>query len=295
MAPDERARRHGDRAAEALATRAIALCELDLGRLAQAFAAAERSTGAARMATRPDILSGCLTTYAGISMLYGRPGLALGAIDEAASAAVGDQRLDVGMQRAWMLQRVGRWSEALGTHEALFELAVTPQARGELLCNHGGLLSELGRFDEALEALDEAVALLDVDPTRQMQLRALHNRAMCLSGAGQLPESLRQFEEIEARLHDEPIERAWLLVGEADTLLRANLASEAVPVCERAVAAAGSRGPIELQGGGVVAPGPRARDCSATTRAPVVRLARRAPCSSASAAPVKRHWPSTSR
>ena len=158
----EGARRHGDRGAEALATRAIALSELDLGRLSQAFAAAERSTGTARVAARPDILSGCLTTYAGISMLYGRPGLALGAIDEAASAAVGDQRLDVGMQRAWMLQRVGRWSEALATHEALFEMAVAPQARGELLCNHGGLLTELGRFDEALQVLDEAVALLEI-------------------------------------------------------------------------------------------------------------------------------------
>jgi tetratricopeptide (TPR) repeat protein len=243
----EGARRHGDRGAEALATRAVALCELDLGRLSQAFAAAERSTGAARLAARPDILSGCLTTYAGISMLHGRPGLALGAIDEAASSAVGDQRLDVGMQRAWMLQRVGRWSEALVTHESLFPMAVTSQARGELLCNHGSLLAELGRFDEALQALDEAVALLDSDPTRQMQLRALHNRALCLSDAGQLPESLRQFDEIEARLHDEPIERAWLLVGEADTLLRANLANEAVPVCERAVASAGARGPIDLR------------------------------------------------
>jgi CHAT domain-containing protein/tetratricopeptide (TPR) repeat protein len=243
-----RAVKDGQGAAEAIALRTLALSELDLGspKIAERFAA--RAVTAAGRCDRPDVLAGCRTSHAGVLFLLGRHDDAQRVIALAARCAPPEMRSDVLTQRAWMLLLAGRWSEALSIHEALLAAhpPLAPTQRAEVLSNHGMLLSELSRHDDALDAFAEAIACIgDVDSHAALVTR--HNRALCLSMAGRLSESLHEFAAVERRLRDAPIERAWLLVGQADALLRANLAAEALPVARRAVDVAGRTAPLELR------------------------------------------------
>ena len=116
-----------------------------------------------------------------------------------------------------------------------------------MLRNHGCVLSLLGRFDEALVAFDEAIELLRHRDAEQDLVSVMHNRALCLADSGRLADSFEAFAAVELRLRNEPVDRAWLLVGQADALLHANLEAEALVVARRAVAAAGQRGPAQLR------------------------------------------------
>ena len=126
-----------------------------------------------------------------------------------------------------------------------------------MLRNHGCVLSLLGRFDEALAAFDEAIELLRHRDAEQDLVNVMHNRALCLADSGRLADSFEAFAAVEERLRDEPVDRAWLLVGQADALLHANLAAEALVVARRAVAAAGRRGPAQLRAEAWSRVGPR--------------------------------------
>ena len=116
-----------------------------------------------------------------------------------------------------------------------------------MLRNHGCVLSLLGRYDEALAAFDEAIELLRHRDAEQDLVNVMHNRALCLADSGRLADSFEAFAAVEERLRDEPVDRAWLLVGQADALLHANLVAEALVVARRAVAVAGRRGPAQLR------------------------------------------------
>ena len=249
-----RARRDGDADATAIALRALALIALDHGRTALAERRAEEAVVAARAGATPAVLVGALATTAGVQFVRGDATGALATLDEALATAdggdatAGRTRLDALIQRGWILGAVGAWSEAVELHELLLkDEALDDEQRANVLCNHGCNLAQLDRFDEALAAFDEAVVLLLPLDAAQDLTEVLHNRALCLADAGRLPESLHAFAEVEERLGDEPIERAWLLVGQADALLSANLSVEALPIARRAIAVAGPRAPMPLR------------------------------------------------
>ena len=244
----ERARRSHDDRAAAVACRALALVDLDRGRTGAATRRAEQAVSAARRSGDPSTVAGALTTAAGVRFLNGDAQGALAALDETHALAGSVARVDALIQRGWILFRMGRWAEAVALHEQLLAGEdQLPEQRASVLRNHGCVLSLLGRFDEALVAFDEAIELLRHRDAEQDLVNVMHNRALCLADSGRLADSFEAFAAVEQRLRDEPVDRAWLLVGQADALLHANLVAEALVVARRAVAAAGPRGPAQLR------------------------------------------------
>lgn len=245
-----RARRERDPDATSVALRSLALIALDHGRTG---VAGRRADEAVRVGATSRVVAGALTTAAGIRFLQGDGSGALATLDEAiarASDAPGatKARIDALIQRGWILGAIGEWADAIELYEDLLkDDDLDDEQRANVLCNHGCNLAQLDRFDEALAAFDEAVVLTAGLGVEQDLTEVLHNRALCLADAGRLPESLHAFAEVEMRLRDEPIERAWLLIGQADALQSANLSVEALPVARRAVEAAGRRGPLQLR------------------------------------------------
>lgn len=268
-----RARREHDDAAAAIALRTLALVALDQGRTAVAYRRAEDAVRTARSAGDPAVLAGALTTVSGVRFMRGDAPGALAGLDEALTLTpradvVSRVRMDALIQRGWILGAVGSWAEAIELYERLLkDEALDVDQRANVLCNHGCNLAQLDRFDEALAAFDEASALLSVAGAEQDLTEVLHNRALCLADAGRLPESLHTFSEVEARLRDEPIERAWLLVGQADALLGANLSVEALPVAHRAISVAGRTGPLQLRAEAWSRVARAARGCGETVEA----------------------------
>lgn len=243
-----RARRTHDGRAAAVACRALALVDLDRGRPGAAARRAEEAVSLARRSDDATTIAGALTTAAGVRFLRGDAAGALAALDETPPLAGSSARVDATIQRAWILFRIGRWSEAMALHEQLLrgEEAGADQ-RASVLHNHGCVLALLGRFDEALAAFDDAIELLRGRDADQDLVDVMHNRALCLADSGRLAESFDAFAAVERRLRDEPVDRAWLLVGQVDALQRANLVAEALVVARRAVEAAGPRGPLQLR------------------------------------------------
>ncbi len=242
------------RLARALAHRAAGLALLDLGRLTHAARRAERSVADARSAGDDSVLAGCLTTAGALIFLDGRGDIAFAMLDEAVAAAVavGDvaTEFDATAQRTWMLQRAGRWRDALGGVESLLTRthppdevddcaetnAVMRAMRAELMADRANILADLSRYDQALAAFDMAIAELIEWPGPVELAEVQRNRAVCLTHAGQIPEAMAAFADLAAPLAGSPARRLRHLVALAELLLDARVVDEALQVTAEAVA-----------------------------------------------------------
>ena len=238
------------REARALAHRAGCLALLDLGRVPQAARRSERGVADARAARVPSTVAGCLTTAAALAALVGRRKESFAMIDEAVIVArdAGDvvSEMNASAQRSWMMQRAGRWRDALRGVEALVDrpviigpFASEAQVRGlraESMADRANILAELSRYDEALVAFDQAIDEIRRWPGPLDVVEVQRNRGVCLTHAGRIPDAMRAFDEVAESLAGSPAHRLRHLVGHADLLLDAQLIDEALVITERATA-----------------------------------------------------------
>ncbi len=243
------------RAARAVAHRVGGLALLDQGRVPQAARRTIRGVHDARAAGDPVVLAGCLTTAAALAFIGGRSDAAFAMIDEAIAAAGaardGPGAFNASAQRSWMLQRSGRWRDALRGVEALLErtgdeagddagyepsLSVMRALRAEVMADRANILAELGRYDDALGAFDVAIDEVGRWPGPIEIAEVRRNRAICLTHAGRIPEAMHAFAELAAPLAASPAGRLRHLVGLAELLLDSQLLDEALAVTDEAVA-----------------------------------------------------------
>jgi tetratricopeptide (TPR) repeat protein len=161
----------------------------------------------------------------------GRTGLGLALLDQAQELLPYAERADAHGQRAILLRRAGRESEALAEYDRAFAALAdseVPGARLRLLLNRSALFLAAVRLPQARADLDRCQALARAAGDRLVMAKADHNLGILDHLAGRLPEALRRFAEAE-RYYTEaaPGLVPLLRLDRARTLLAAGLFTEA--------------------------------------------------------------------
>ena len=219
-----------DAEAASTAERALGLAAIEFGdadaavaHLRRAVSMAEagglvRREGEARMS-----LSWALTQQ-------GTIGEALVEAERAVPALEGESRARMQMQRALILQRLGRFVEALEGYRrplSAFRRAGDALWEARLLCNRGVLQVHLGALGAAEADLLRAEALHESIGQALAATQVRHNLGWVAARRGDVPAALSLFDRVETeyRSHDVPL--ALLFMDRCDVLLSARLAAEA--------------------------------------------------------------------
>ena len=210
------------------AERALGLAAIELGdadaavthlrRAVELAAGLPRREGEARMS-----LSWALTQQ-------GTIGEALVEAERAVPALEGEARARMQMQRALILQRLGRFGEALDGYRrplSAFRRSGDALWEARLLCNRGVLQVHLGALGAAEADLRRAEALHESIGQALAATQVRHNLGWVAARRGDVPAALSLFDRVEAeyRTHDVPL--ALLFMDRCDVLLSARLAAEA--------------------------------------------------------------------
>ena len=182
----ERAHATGDRRARVVALRAVGWAARELGDHDASKRALDTAVRLARRDQMSDRLAEALVTRAGLQLELGHPQRALADLDRAAMAD-GRTTVEMATQRAVVLDRLGRYSDAVRAYESAAPAArnATAIERCKYVNNMAGLLAEIGRHDEAIVALDEA-AVLAAQLGPSAQAIVAHNYAGALLAAGRV-------------------------------------------------------------------------------------------------------------
>ncbi len=195
--------------------------------IAEADASLRRRLGEAHMS-----LSWALT-------LQGSIDEALVAADRAVPALEGHELARMEMQRALILQRLGRLDEALEGYRrplTAFRRAGDALWEARLLCNRGvlqvyrgalaGAESDFLRAEELHESIGQALAATQVR----------HNLGWIAARRGDVPLALDWYDRVEAEYRAHGVPLALLFMDRCEVLLSARLANEARTNAEAAVA-----------------------------------------------------------
>ena len=218
------------------AERALGLAAIELGRADSAVlhlrravevAASPRRSGEAQMS-----LAWALT-------LQGSIDEALLAADRALPSLEGHELARMQMQRALILQRLGRLDEALAGYRrplAAFRRAGDGLWEARLLCNRGVLQVYRGALNAAESDFQRAEELHESIGQALAATQVRHNFGWVAARRGDVPLALDWYDRVEAeyRAHDVPL--ALLLMDRCEVLLSARLAAEARANAEAAVA-----------------------------------------------------------
>jgi tetratricopeptide (TPR) repeat protein len=228
----------GDQEVIVVARRALGLAARQLQDLASAqtelrtaVRIAERA-GLARRAGEARLSLALVLSY------LGRQRAAMRAIERAATELRGQDRARLHMQRALLLQRMGRTDEALdGYRRALTGLRRHGDRLWEarLLVNRGLLRAYRG--DLAGAADDHRAGRRLAEELGQELMVALidHNLGFIAGRAGNIPEALAWFDKAEQTYVAQDAPMAVLHADRAELLLAANLVAEAVASARAAV------------------------------------------------------------
>ncbi len=228
-----------DAEARSTAERALGLAAIELGdaagaveHLRRAVAHAEsaglvRRTGEARMS-----LSWGLT-------LLGATSEALAEADRAEPVLEGHLRARVQMQRALILQRLGRLDEAVEGYRrplSAFRRAGDTLWEGRLLCNRGVLQVYRGALNAAEADFLRAEPMFEAlgQPLAVTMIR--HNLGWVAARRGDVPAALEWYDRVEAEYREHDVPLALLLMDRCEVLLSARLATEARENAEAAAA-----------------------------------------------------------
>ncbi|MFL5927533.1 MAG: tetratricopeptide repeat protein, partial [Gaiellaceae bacterium] len=164
---------------------------------------------------------------------------ALREVDLAAKRAVGVGAARFEMQRAVILQRLGRHDEALdGYRRALPVLRRGGDTLWEarLLNNRGILHAFLGTWSAAEADLARAERLYGDVGQELWRARVHHNLGFAAGRRGDVPAALAWFDRADEFLRTQDIPRAARLTDRCEVLLSARLVREARRIAEQAVA-----------------------------------------------------------
>ena len=223
------------RATESFAHRVAALALMEVPDLRAAEARIRTALRIARACGSAERAAQAELTYGFVLLGRGRFEASLAALDRALPGLTGS---DVGrcvVQRALVLQTVGRDSEALAAYSDGLEVLRAHDDRMMMAMAHHNratLLAYRGELDAAMADQERAALLFEELGRDRFAASARSDLAWLMGMCGQVPDALRLWDQLEATVaDDDPI--MWL--DRADILARAGLAHEAVTTASRAV------------------------------------------------------------
>ena len=232
----------------AVAERALGLAARELDDLPEATARFRRSVDIAVAAGLPLRAAQGRMSLALTLAYQGDSEEALRQADLAAPALPPADRARLALQRALILQRLGRLDEALEGYRVALPLlrrAGSPEDEARLLGNRGvahTFRGDLGAAEhdlrEAAQRFDELGLVLPAAKTR-------HNLGFVAARKGDVPTALRWYDRAEADYRTLGVSRAIGLMDRCETLLSVHLVPEAVAAAEEAAR--------ELEAGGMKA------------------------------------------
>lgn len=175
----------------------------------------------------------------------GRSQEALVEAELAAPALAPLDRARLDMQRALILQRLGRLDEALeGYRRALRTTSRLGDQHGEarILTNRGVLHAFRGDFRAAEADLKRAARMFDELGQSLYAAKARHNIGFVCARRGDIPAALDWYERAEAEYRRLGISEAIALVDRCEALLSVRLIPEAVATATRAVEELAAKG-----------------------------------------------------
>ena len=205
-----------------------------------------RRRGAAGLTERT---AQALTTQAALLFISGRLAQAFAALDEAEAGASRPQRDKIAAQRAALLWQSGRVSEGIAVSERLLRRrsSLAPLLVADVLTNLSAMHDDLDRHRDAMTASVEAGRLFDELGLAHAAATVVGNRAYLLARAGRIDEAMAAYADAERRMDEIGAPVGWLLVGQTQLLLGANLADEALATAERALTASAPPAPTDLR------------------------------------------------
>ncbi len=233
-------------ATRAVAERAAALSELELGRVAAARRRLERAKSASlRSGLRAETAE--LQLGLAIALLQAeQPGAALSELASAAALA-DDEGVTAAIvsQRVHVLMRLGRYDEALSESSDALGLCrasgqLDPVSR--LLSNRGVVHAYLGDFDVAEAELSEALTILRRLGYELNAAQVVHNLGFVAARRGDVPRALRHYDEALASYEELGVPAHTLSIDRCELLVSARLLPEARLAAEESVAGLAAAG-----------------------------------------------------
>lgn len=229
------------RAAAAVATgaaRAILLRGAgDAARWAAGHDTSERllleACAAAQQAGRDDLRRTAQLTLAGTLYLAGRSADAFAMLGSAADGADPDTAAKVSFQRATMMAREGRTTDAIAAYDtglSLFAQSGDRYMEAATLGNRALLLLDLGRATDAEGDLRRARGLFAGLGVHASAAWMEHNLGRVAGRTGDVPTALNRFRTAEQRLTELGIDPVEVQVNRCEVLVQAGLYAEAEAV-----------------------------------------------------------------
>ena len=152
----------------------------------------------------------------------------------AVSLLDGDDKVAAMSQRAGLLHRAGRHSDALTAFTAALDVATSDSTVvADLLTNRGALLGLAGEIEAAEADTQRALELYESQGWTKRAADLRHNLAWLAARRGDLVESFRRFDAAEQVYTSLGVSSASVFPDRAEALLAAGLTSEALAVAER--------------------------------------------------------------
>jgi tetratricopeptide (TPR) repeat protein len=244
----ERAGDEGDAAAASMAERALGLAAKEFKDLTSATAHLRR---AVQIAERSAVDGRAAEARMSLSLVLAYTGDTVAALREADLAAevlTGGEAARLQMQRALILQRLGRSDEALDGYRsalAVFRRNGDREHEARLLNNRGLLYAYRGSLRAAERDLAHAEELHAAVGQELAAAEARHNLGFVAARAGDVPKALHLFDVADEYFRAHGVPRGIYLLDRAEVLLSVHLVDEARLAAQRAV--------TELARGGMAA------------------------------------------
>lgn len=229
----------GDLESAAVAQRALGLAARERGDLATAEDHLRGSVATAAQCALEQREGEARMTLASVLALGGRTGEALGEADHAAELLQGGDAARLQVQRALILQRLGRHDEALeGYRVALRELAVHGEGADEarVWTNRGVLFAYRGELDAAEADLYRARARYRELGLEMAAADVCHNLGFVATLRGDVPAALANYDSAIAEHRRLGTIRPHALLDRCQALLAVGLTGEAHRLARAAVA-----------------------------------------------------------
>jgi tetratricopeptide (TPR) repeat protein len=229
--------RHDQSAARTLAWRAIGLASRARGDLGRAEDALRRAVRAAQQAGDRASAAEARMTLSFVLLDLGRTAQALRQSAQAAADLDGTARLRLEAQRALVLQRCGRFVEALGTYDAVvpgLALAGDQVWEARVRSNRGVLHAFLGDLAAAERDLVAAHDLRIALGRELESARTLWNLGCLARERGDVVRALERFDAAEPVLNQHGAPAGQHLFDRASLLLAAGVVEEARELAESA-------------------------------------------------------------